>query len=143
MTTSISVPVPVPEPAARARSGFAERTTLREILALPEAALDHAMGVAYQLYRAGQLAEAETICKGLIACDHRYWWPHSLHAAILRRLGRPAAALAAVERGLHYEPQQPKLLLMRAELRAVLAKLDLGTPARTTLRGLGTQGGTP
>ncbi len=101
---------------------YLETTTLKEILGIPDAAMDQAMGIAYQLYLTGRFAEADTVCRGLIACDHRYWWPHSLHASVLRRLGRIEEALAGVERGLKYEPGQPKLLLMRAELMVTIAR---------------------
>lgn len=100
---------------------FLDATPLKAVLGIPEDALDQAMGMAFQLYKAGRYAEAEIVCRGLLASDHRYWWPHSLLAAVLRRTGRCAEALQAVERGLHHEPGQPKLLLMRAELSAALA----------------------
>ena len=102
-------------------SDFAVTTPLRVPLEIPDDALDQAMGIAFQLYKGGRYAEAEIVCRGLLACDHLYWWPHSLLAAILRRIGRSAEALEAVERGLQFEPGQPKLLLMRAELTATLA----------------------
>lgn len=103
------------------KGDFAANTTLREILNVSDAAMDQAMGIAYQLYLTGRFSEAEIVCKGLIGCDHRYWWSHSLHASILRRTGRLDEALTAVDKGLHYEPQQPKLLMMRAELLGGLA----------------------
>lgn len=99
-----------------------DSTTLKEILNISDAAMDQAMALAYQLYLTGRFQEADTICKGLIACDHQYWWPHSLHASILRRLGHNREALAAVQEGLKHEPRQPKLLLMRAELLITLAR---------------------
>lgn len=107
---------------ATTQTDYLETTTLKQILEIPDAAMDQAMGIAYQLHLAGRFAEAETVCKGLIACDHRYWWSHSLHASVLRRLGRLKEALAAVEQGLKYEPRQPKLLLMRAELMVTIAR---------------------
>jgi predicted Zn-dependent protease len=108
-----------------------ENTTLREILGIPDTAMDQAMGIAYQLYLTGRLPEAETVCKGLIACDHRYWWSHSLHASVLRRLGRCEDALAAVEEGLKYEPGQAKLSLMRAELLITIARNRSASAAPT------------
>jgi hypothetical protein len=62
--------------------------TLKQVLNISDAAMDHAMGIAYQLYLTGHYVQAELVCKGLIACDHQYWWSHSLHASVLRRLGR-------------------------------------------------------
>ena len=99
-----------------------DSTTLKEILGISDTAMDQAMGIAYQLYLTGRFPEAETVCKGLIACDHRYWWSHSLHASVLRRLGRYDDALRAVEEGLKYEPGQAKLSLMRAELLITIAR---------------------
>jgi len=95
---------------------YLEATTLKQILNISDEVMDHAMGIAYQLYRAGRFADAETVCKGLLACDHKYWWSYSLHASVLRQLGRDEEALAQVLLGLKYEPQQPKLLLLRSEL---------------------------
>lgn len=100
---------------------FFDANPLKSLLGIPEDALDQAMGIAFQLYNAGRYTEAEIVCRGLLASDHRYWWPHSLLAAVLRRTGRYAEALGAVERGLRHEPYQPKLLLMRAELNAALS----------------------
>jgi predicted Zn-dependent protease len=108
--------------AAASSTDYLETTTLKQILDISDAAMDQAMAIAYQLYLTRRFAEAETICRGLIACDHRYWWPRSLHASVLRRLGRHEEALAAVEEGLKYEPRQPKLLLMRAELVVSIAR---------------------
>jgi hypothetical protein len=101
---------------------YLETTTLKQILSISDEVMDHAMGIAYQLYRTGRFIEAETVCKGLIACDHRYWWSYSLHASVLRQLGRPDEALAQVEQGLKYEQRQPKLLLMRTELLVTIAR---------------------
>jgi Flp pilus assembly protein TadD len=97
---------------------------LRQILNVSEAAMDHAMGFAYQLYVAGHHLQAVTLCRALIACDRRYWWPHSLLAASLRRLERHDEALAAVNQGLVHEPRQPKLLLMRRELLITIGRRD-------------------
>lgn len=101
---------------------FVDQTTLKTILNISDEAMDQAMGIGYQLYLTGRYAEAEILCKGLVACDHRYWWSHSLHASVLRRLGRLDEALCAVEEGLKYEPGQPKLALMRAEMMITLAR---------------------
>jgi hypothetical protein len=112
---------------ATTETDYLESRTLKEILNVSDGAMDQAMGIAYQLYLTGHFVAAETVCRGLIACDHRYWWPHTLHASVLRRLGRLEEALTAVEQGLKYEARQPKLLLMRAELVATLARRS-GTP---------------
>ncbi|MES1204305.1 MAG: hypothetical protein ABUS79_00070 [Pseudomonadota bacterium] len=98
------------------------RVTLRQVLGICEAAMDQAMAVAYQHYLAGRFTDAEMLCQGLIACDPLYWWAHSLHASVLRRLGRHEEALIAVEGGLKFEPGQPKLLLMRTELALTIAR---------------------
>ena len=62
----------------------------------------------------------------MIAADHRYWWSYSLYAATLRRLGRARDALALLEIGIGYEPNAPKLLLMRSELRKEIANEERG-----------------
>jgi hypothetical protein len=103
---------------------FLEENTMRDIFGIPEDALDAVMATAYQLYQAGRYLEVEVLCRGLIAADHRYWWSYSLYAAALRRLGRLQDAVAQLERGLVYEPDEPKLLLMRSELRAEIAALN-------------------
>ena len=95
-------------PAARK---FLEETTMRSLFGIPEEALDAVMATAYQLYQAGRYPEVEVLCRGLIAADHKYWWSYSLYAATLRRLGRLREALEQLEKGLVYEPDEPKLLL--------------------------------
>ena len=94
---------------------------MREIFGIPEEALDAVMATAYQLYQASRYPEVEVLCRGLVAADHKYWWSYSLYAATLRKLGRPHEAIEVLERGLAYEPDEPKLLLMRSELRAEIA----------------------
>jgi tetratricopeptide (TPR) repeat protein len=101
---------------------FLEENTLRDIFGIPEDALDAVMATAYQLYQAGRYLEVEVLCRGLIAADHRYWWSYSLYAAALRRMGRLREAVAQLERGLVYEPDAPKLVAMRTELLAEIAR---------------------
>jgi Flp pilus assembly protein TadD len=112
-------------PAARR---FLEETTMKSIFGISDAALDTVMALAYQLYQVGRYAEAEVLCRGLVAADHKYWWSYSLYAATLRRLGRFTEALAQLEKGLAYEPNEPKLLFMRSEIRETLAQRE-STPA--------------
>jgi tetratricopeptide (TPR) repeat protein len=113
-----SPPQPPLSPAARR---FLDRTTMKSIFGISDEALDAVMALAYQLYRIGRYPEAEVLCRGLVAADHTYWWSYSLYAATLRRLGRLPAALAALEKGLAHEPNEPKLLFMREEIRQALA----------------------
>jgi tetratricopeptide (TPR) repeat protein len=112
MTAAPSSPSPAVEEYLR-------RTTMQSILEIDQASLDHVMATAYLLYQAGRYREVDVLCRGLIAADHTYWWSYSLHAATLRRLGRLDEALAQLERGLAYEPNEPKLLMMRGEILAV------------------------
>jgi predicted Zn-dependent protease len=100
---------------------FLEENTMRSIFGIPEEALDAVMATAYHLYQAGRYQEVEVLCRGLVAADHKYWWSYSLYAATLRKLGRAREALELVEKGLAYEPNEPKLLLMRSELREEIA----------------------
>ena len=118
----MSVPAqPEPQLSANARKFLAENT-MRSIFGIPEEALDAVMATAYQLYQAGRYPEVEVLCRGLIAADHKYWWSYSLYAATLRKLGRPREAITLVDKGLVYEPDEPKLLLMRSDLRAEIAR---------------------
>ncbi len=113
-------------PAARS---FLEETTMKSIFGISDAALDTVMALAYQLYQVGRYAETEVLCRGLIAADHKYWWSYSLYAATLRRLGRLREALVELDKGLAYEPNEPKLLFMRAEIREALAREPRPTQA--------------
>ena len=101
---------------------FLEETTMKSIFGITDQALDAVMALAYQLYQVGRYADAEVLCRGLIAADHKYWWSYSLYAATLRRLGRLSEALAQLEKGLAYEPNEPKLLFMRGEIGEALAR---------------------
>ena len=93
------------------------------LLGIPDEALDAVMAAAFQLYQAGRYTETEVLCRGLIAADHKYWWSYSLYAATLaparplHRSARPSS-----RRALVYEPDEPKLLYMRSELREVIAR---------------------
>ncbi len=109
---------------------FLEETTMKSIFGIPDEALDAIMALAYQLYQVGRYSEVEVLCRGLIAADHRYWWSYSLYAAALRRLGKLVEALAELDKGLAYEPNEPKLLFMRGEIREALAHQKT-TPAAT------------
>ena len=108
-------------PAARQ---FLEETTMKSLFGIPDQALDAIMALAYQVYQVGRYADAEVLCRGLIAADHKYWWSYSLYAATLRRLGRLSEALAQLDKGLAYEPNEPKLLFMRSEIAAALAQQE-------------------
>ena len=113
-------------PAARQ---FLEETTMKSLFGIPDEALDAIMALAYQLYQVGRYADAEVLCRGLVAADHKYWWSYSLYAATLRRLGRLREALAELEKGLAYEPNEPKLLFMRSEIGEALARETRPTKA--------------
>ena len=111
---------------------FLEETTMKAIFGIPDEALDAIMALAYQLYQVGRYPEAEVLCRGLVAADHKYWWSYSLYAATLRRLGRLREALAELDKGLTYEPNEPKLLFMRREIRAALANQERAPVVSTT-----------
>ena len=114
---------PEPQLSVSARD-FLEKNTMRSIFGIPEEALDAVMATAYHLYQAGRYPEVEVLCRGLVAADHKYWWSYSLYAATLRRLGRLREAVELLDMGLAYEPDEPKLLLMRSELRAAIAAVE-------------------
>src|SRR5438309_209110 len=50
---------------------FLDRTPLRALFDIPTALIDQARAMAYQSYRAGRLQQAELLCRGLLAVDHR------------------------------------------------------------------------
>ena len=106
----------------RPASDVVETVTMKDLLGIPDEALDQVMATAYQLYQGGYYDQAATLCRGLIAADHTYWWSYSLHAAVLRRLGRLQEALEQIDRGLAFEPGEAKLLLMRGEIVAALGQ---------------------
>ncbi|HEY6476087.1 MAG TPA: hypothetical protein VI456_05860 [Polyangia bacterium] len=115
-------------PAARK---FLEETTMKSIFGISDAALDTVMALAYQLYQVGRYPETEVLCRGLIAADHKYWWSYSLYAATLRRLGRLREAIGELDKGLAYEPNEPKLLFMRGEIREALAQQESAPAAKS------------
>jgi tetratricopeptide (TPR) repeat protein len=127
-TNSTQIDSQIP-PAARQ---FLEETTMKSIFGIPDEALDAIMTLAYQLYQVGRYADVEVLCRGLIAADHKYWWSYSLYAATLRRLGRLPEALAQLEKGLTYEPKEPKLLFIRGEIREALARQESSTIAQAS-----------
>ncbi len=100
---------------------FLATTTMKSILGIDQHALDQVMATAYLLYQAGHYEQVDVLCLGLVAANHTYWWSYSLHAAALRGLGRFPEALAQLDKGLVYEPGEPKLLAMRDEIVATLA----------------------
>lgn len=115
----------------RARA-FLDATPMRALLGIPPEVMDHFMASAYQLYQDGRYLEAEFVCRGLIAADHRYWYPYSLYAATLQKLGRFEEALGMLEVGLRYEPRQPRLLALRQEILRSLARLRAQVPKTAT-----------
>jgi hypothetical protein len=127
MSTALS-PSSSDELTPKARK-FLEATPMKALIGIPDDALDAVMAVAYQLYQAGRYAEVEVLCRGLTAADHTYWWSYSLHAATLRRMGNLPEALAEVETGLHYEPRNEKLLLMRKEIAEAMAQAEAAPSA--------------
>jgi predicted Zn-dependent protease len=104
---------------------FLDRNPLTAFLPIPAEVLDQAMATAYQLYRDRRYAEAETMCRGLLAADPTYWWSYSLYAATLQKLGRLREALTMVTLGLRHEPSQPKLLALRDELESRIAQVAI------------------
>jgi cytochrome c-type biogenesis protein CcmH/NrfG len=100
---------------------FLERTPVRALFDIPTALIDQARAMAYECHLAGRHEQAELLCRGLLAVDHRCWWTYSLYAATLRDTGRPAQALELVQQGLRYEPAQATLRALEAELEAAQA----------------------
>lgn len=115
---------------SNAAAQFLEQTPMRALLDIPSAFLDQARALAYRCYQAARYEEAEILCKGLLAADHRSWWPYSLYAAVLRNQGRLREALAQIDAGLRYEPAQPKLLAMKTELLTLVDAVESRAAAK-------------
>jgi hypothetical protein len=98
---------------------FLARTPLHAALAIPHTVVEQAMAAAYGCYCSGRYADAEILCKGILAVDPNGWWPYSVYAATLRALGRHREALGVIHAGLQRAPGQPKLLAMREAILAV------------------------
>jgi tetratricopeptide (TPR) repeat protein len=94
--------------------------TAHALLREPSFDLDQLMATAYRLFQQGRYADVDRLCATLTDLDRGYWWCHSLRASALARLGRYQTALDAVERGLHHEPEHPKLLGLRTEILAAI-----------------------
>jgi predicted Zn-dependent protease len=109
-----------PSAPSTAAEDFLRHNTMKSILGIDQASLDHVMATAFLLYQSGRYREVDILCRGLLAADHTYVWSYSLHAAALRRLGRLPEALETLDRGLAFEPTEPKLLMMRGEILAAL-----------------------
>jgi predicted Zn-dependent protease len=116
-------------PSRSPAQDFVAKTTMQSLLDIDQSHLDQVMATAYLLYQAGRFREVDVLCKGLVAADHTYWWPYSLHAAALRRLGRLAEALEQVDNGLAHEPGEKKLQLMRGEILAAIGSWRERAPA--------------
>jgi hypothetical protein len=115
------------DPSIRTASRqFLERTPMRAVFPISPELLDQAMAVAFSCYQVGRYAEAELLCKGLLAADHRYWWAYSLYASVLRNQGRLREALVQLNCGLKYEPGQPKLMAMKDQLLQLITLSDKG-----------------
>jgi predicted Zn-dependent protease len=110
-----------PPPNEVSARRFVDETTMKTLFAIPDEALDAVRAVAFQLYQVGRYAEAELLCAGLVAADHKHAWSFSLYAATLRRLGRAQDALVQIELGLTYEPNEPQLRYMQRELLEAIA----------------------
>jgi hypothetical protein len=100
---------------------FLDRTPLHLLLDLPPGILHQARALAYACHRGQRHAQAEALCDGLLALDHRCPWTHGLYAATLRDLGRADEALTIVERGLRYQPAHATLRALQAELTGLVA----------------------
>jgi cytochrome c-type biogenesis protein CcmH/NrfG len=112
---------------------FLDRTPLHLMLDLPPGILHEARALAYACHQGQRHAQAEALCDGLLALDHRCPWTHGLYAATLRDLGRPQEALAMVERGLRYQPANATLRALQTELTDLLACAPVASSASREL----------
>ena len=120
---------------------YLEATPMRALLGIPTEVLDQFMAIAFQLYKDGRYPQAEIVCRGLLAADHRYWYPYSLYAATLQKMGRFGEAIAQLDQGLRHEPGQPKLLALREAIRKSAGRAQRRTTiaANTAGRALAQQ----
>jgi tetratricopeptide (TPR) repeat protein len=102
---------------------FLDRTPLRALFDIPAALIDQARAMAYECHLGGRHEQAELLCRGLLAVDHRCGWTYGLYAATLRDTGRHAQALEMVQQGLRYEPTLRTLHALEAELEIALASV--------------------
>jgi tetratricopeptide (TPR) repeat protein len=121
-----------------AAESYLDETPMRALLGIPPEVIDEFLASAYQLYRDGRYSEAEIVCRGVVAADHRYWYPYTLYAATLQKMGRFREALAQVDQGLKYEPGHPQLIVLRDEIVASAARLKaLAEQARSLSKTAG------
>lgn len=104
---------------------FLEQAPMQALLSIPADALEQVMATAYRCFCAGAYADAEILCRGLIAADHRHWYPRTLYAATLVRAGRPREALAQIAEGLRRHPGQPRLMALKKEILATALRLGV------------------
>ncbi len=96
---------------------------MRALLVLRDEDLDAARNAAHQLFTADRLAEAEILCRGLLAADPSDPWAFILYVGTLFRMGRLHDALATAEEGLRHHPGLPRLTAMRGKLLELFAKI--------------------
>jgi hypothetical protein len=101
---------------------YLDETSLREILAVPESLLTLCSQAAYRLFQDGAYEQVAEVCRGLIAADHRNWYPHALSALALERQGRIVEALQQTILGLRLAPNESPLSDLYKRLRT-LARL--------------------
>ena len=90
--------------------------SLRDDLKVAPELLSVCRRVAWDLYKARNLAQAEIVSRGLVASDPADWYHHALLAATLQKQRRFPEALAQVDEGLVRFPGQLDLVVMRAEI---------------------------
>jgi hypothetical protein len=115
----------MPIPNSVLVDAFLEQTPVRRLVSIPTGAIEQAMATAYHCFCAGAHADAEVLCKGLVAADHRHWYCRALYAATLVKLGRPREALVQVVEGLRRHPGQPRLVAIKKEILATALKWGL------------------
>jgi hypothetical protein len=127
-TDDTGAPAPASERGA-SPTAFLARVPLRTLFDIPAEVIDRAKAMAYQCHQADRRQETQSLCRGLLAVDHRCWWTHALYAASLHSDGRLGEALTIVDRGLRYNPGQLTLVEQRRQL---LRQLPPEPPAQTT-----------
>lgn len=101
--------------AARVIEGIRGGQEYAELFGFPPRLLDGVERQAFERYKAGRYADAETLLRGVVVADSRRYYPLLLLAEVLLKQGDPADARAAIEQAFALEPDDPSVRLKFAE----------------------------
>jgi tetratricopeptide (TPR) repeat protein len=93
-------------------------------MASPALDLPKALNRAVEAYKAGQLAQAEVICKQVISLDHNFFDALYVLAVVQAGLGKSAEALENYDRALVLQPRHAEALSNRGNTLKALKRFD-------------------